>query len=119
MIWIRYGSLILLLGVLLGAFGAHGLKEVLSAQAKAIYQTGVLYHLVHGLGLLAVGWVSSQRTAEGLVSAAGWSFVIGILLFSGSLYVLSITGIKKLGIITPFGGAAFLIGWLCLALSTR
>lgn len=119
MIWVRYGSLFLLLAVALGAFGAHGLKDVLSAQAKQTYQTGVLYHLVHGLGLLALGWVSSQRVSEGLINAAGWAFIIGIVLFSGSLYALSLTGIKKLGMITPLGGGAFLVGWLCLALSTR
>jgi len=105
------------IAVALGAFGAHGLK--LSDTAKHVYQTGVLYHLVHGLALLGVGWLSTVTPSAQLVKCAGWAFLIGILLFSGSLYLLSITGIKKLGIITPFGGLAFLIGWLCLFLSAK
>ena len=117
MLWIRYGSLLMVLGVALGAFGAHSLKNILTPEGKQLYQTAVLYHLIHGLGLLAVGWLSSLKPLEPLVPRAGWAFVLGILLFSGSLYALSVTGIKKLGIITPFGGLAFLIGWFCLALS--
>lgn len=119
MSWIRYGSLLMLLGVALGAFGAHGLKDALSAEGKQTYQTAVLYHLVHGLALLAVGWLATLKPADSLVRAAGWAFVWGIVLFSGSLYVLSITGVKKLGLITPFGGLAFLVGWICLAASAR
>ena len=117
MMWIRYGSLVMLLGVALGAFGAHALKATLSDEARQIYQTAVLYHLVHGLGLLAVGWLAVLKPAEPMVKNAGWAFVIGFTLFSGSLYLLSVTGIKKLGIITPFGGLAFLLGWCFLALS--
>lgn len=109
----------MLLGVALGAFGAHGLKDTLSPEAKQTYQTAVLYHLVHGLALLAVGGLATLRTMESLVRTAGWAFMLGIVLFSGSLYLLSITGVKKLGIITPFGGLAFLIGWLCLALAAK
>lgn len=119
MIWIRYGSLLMLVGVALGAFGAHGLKDVLSLEGKQTYQTAVLYHLIHGLGLLAVGWLATLKPTDSLVRTAGWAFVIGVLLFSGSLYLLSVTGAKKLGIITPFGGLAFLVGWLCLAFSMR
>lgn len=119
MIWFRWGSILMLAGVALGAFGAHGLKQTLSPESKQIYNTAVLYHLVHGLGLLAVGWLASIKPAEPLVRYAGWSFVIGIALFSGSLYLLSITGIKKLGMITPLGGLAFLIGWFLLALAAR
>ncbi len=119
MLWIRYGSLLMFLAVALGAFGAHGLKDALTAEGKQTYQTAVLYHLIHGLALLAVGWLSVLKPAEPLVKNAGWCFVLGIALFSGSLYLLSVTGIKKLGIITPFGGLAFLIGWLCLALAAR
>lgn len=117
--WIRYGSLLTMLGVALGAFGAHELKDTLSPQSHQTYQTAVLYHLVHGLGLLAVGWISTLRPSAPLVRTAGWAFVAGIVLFSGSLYLLSVTGAKKLGLITPFGGVAFLIGWLCLALAAR
>ena len=119
MMWIRYGSLMMLLGVALGAFGAHGLKDVLSPEAKQTYQTAVFYHLVHGLALLAVGWFSTLKPHEPLVHRAGWAFLIGILLFSGSLYLLSLTGIKKLGLITPLGGLALLVGWCCLALAAE
>lgn len=115
MLWIRYGSLLMFFGVALGAFGAHGLKETLSPEAKQTYQTAVLYHLVHGLGLMAVGYLALLKPGSGLVRAAGWLFLIGILVFSGSLYLLSLTGIRKLGLITPFGGLALLAGWLCLA----
>ena len=117
MVWFRYGSLLMLLGVALGAFGAHGLKESLSAEGKPVYQTAVLYHLIHGLALLAVGWLATLKPMEPMIPRAGWAFVIGIVLFSGSLYLLSVTGIKKLGMITPLGGLAFLFGWLWLALS--
>ncbi len=119
MVWVRYASLIMCLGVLLGAFGAHGLKKSLSAEMIQIYQTGVFYHLVHGLALLAVGWVATLKPNEGLVRTSGWFFVLGIVLFSGSLYLLSLTGIKRFGMITPLGGLSFLIGWLCLATTAR
>lgn len=109
----------MLAGVALGAFGAHGLKGTLSPESKQIYQTAVLYHLIHGLGLLAVGWIATLKPAERLPGYAGWAFVIGVVLFSGSLYLLSVTGIKKLGMITPLGGLAFLLGWLFLALAAR
>ena len=118
MMWMRCGSLLMLLGVALGAFGAHGLKETLSAEAKQVYQTAVFYHLIHGLGLLAVGWLAILKPMEPLIRIAGWSFVIGIVLFSGSLYLLSLTQAKKLGLLTPFGGLAFLVGWLCLTLAS-
>jgi uncharacterized membrane protein YgdD (TMEM256/DUF423 family) len=119
MTWIRWGSALMLLGVALGAFGAHGLKRALSPEGKSVYQTAVLYHLIHGLALLAVGALATLKPMEPLIRNAGWAFVTGIVLFSGSLYLLSLTGIKKLGIITPFGGLAFLIGWACLALAAR
>ena len=119
MSWIRYGSLVMLLGVALGAFGAHGLKDTLTPEGKQVYQTAVLYHLIHGLALLAVGWLAILKPTEPLVRGAGWAFAVGILLFSGSLYALAITGIRKLGMITPLGGLAFLAGWLLLAFSAR
>ena len=117
--WIRWGSLTMFLGVCLGAFGAHALKSRLTIEQQHIYQTAVLYHLVHGLALFVVGWLSLLKPTESLVRSAGWSFAIGLVVFSGSLYALSVTGIKKLGMITPLGGLAFLAGWLCLALSAR
>ncbi|MDB6048324.1 MAG: hypothetical protein JWR17_1070 [Pseudomonas sp.] len=102
-------------GVALGAFAAHGLKNRLSAEYLAIFHTGVLYQLIHTLALLAVALIAVQIPGR-LVTWAGISFVIGIVLFSGSLYALTLTGVSKLGIITPFGGLAFLIGWALLGL---
>ncbi|WP_325918649.1 DUF423 domain-containing protein [Pseudomonas frederiksbergensis] len=103
-------------GVALGAFAAHGLKNRLSADYLAIFHTGVTYQLVHTLALLGVALLATHIPGR-IVTWAGISFVVGILLFSGSLYLLTLTGISKLGIITPFGGVAFLIGWLCLGLA--
>ena len=103
-------------GVALGAFAAHGLKSRLTPEYLAIFHTGVTYQLVHTLALLGVALLATQLPGR-LITWAGASFAIGILLFSGSLYVLTLTGVSKLGIITPFGGLAFLIGWLCLGLA--
>ncbi|WP_122532364.1 DUF423 domain-containing protein [Pseudomonas viridiflava] len=103
-------------GVALGAFAAHGLKGRLTAEYLTIFQTGVLYQLVHALALLGVAVMAAQLPGR-LVTWAGISFAIGILLFSGSLYALTLTGISKLGIITPFGGLAFLFGWATLGLA--
>lgn len=103
-------------GVGLGAFAAHGLKGRLSAEYLAIFQTGVQYQLVHALALLGVAVLANLLPGR-LVGWAGALFCIGILLFSGSLYALTLTGISRLGIITPFGGAAFLAGWACLGVA--
>lgn len=103
------------LAVAIGAFGAHGLESVLTPESMRTYQTGVQYHFYHSLALFGVAILSAQTEPARLMSIAGWSFVAGILLFSGSLYVLSVTGIRWLGAITPLGGVAFLIGWGSLA----
>jgi uncharacterized membrane protein YgdD (TMEM256/DUF423 family) len=103
-------------GVALGAFAAHGLKNRLSAEYLAIFQTGVTYQLVHALALFGVALLAAHIPGR-LVSWAGIAFTVGILLFSGSLYALTLTGISKLGIITPFGGLAFLLGWFFLGLA--
>ena len=103
-------------GVALGAFAAHGLKSRLSAEYLAIFHTGVTYQLVHTLALLGVALLATQIPGR-LITWAGASFVVGILLFSGSLYLLTMTGVSKLGIVTPFGGLAFLVGWVCLGLA--
>jgi uncharacterized membrane protein YgdD (TMEM256/DUF423 family) len=108
------GSLLAFLAVALGAFAAHALKARLSAEMLTIFETGVRYHTYHALALLAVGWASSRWPASS-AHLAGWAFLIGILVFSGSLYLLSLTGMRWLGAITPIGGLAFLIGWLLLA----
>ncbi len=103
-------------GVALGAFAAHALKNRLSAEDLAIFHTGVTYQLVHALALFGVALLAAHIPGR-LVSWAGISFTVGILLFSGSLYALTLTGISKLGIITPFGGLAFLLGWFFLGLT--
>ncbi|TBU94837.1 DUF423 domain-containing protein [Stutzerimonas kirkiae] len=100
-------------GVALGAFAAHGLKGRISSEYLAVFQTGVHYQVIHALALIGVALLL-QRVSGTLLNVAGWAFTLGVLLFSGSLYVLTLTGIGKLGIVTPIGGTAFLVGWLCL-----
>jgi len=102
------------LGVALGAFGAHGLRARLSPEMLAVFETGVRYHLVHAVALLALAGLMNRLNGW-LVTTAGWLFVAGIVLFSGSLYLLALTGVTILGAITPLGGLAFLAGWACLA----
>lgn len=114
-----------LLAVGLGAFGAHGLRarlESLADGAKRLewWNTAAHYQLAHAAALLAVAWLASRGSdapGAGLVSAAGWCFVVGVLLFSGSLYTMTLSGIRALGAVTPFGGLALLAGWACLALA--
>jgi uncharacterized membrane protein YgdD (TMEM256/DUF423 family) len=101
------------LGVALGAFGAHALRTSLSADMLAVFETGVRYQMIHACALLATGWACTRWPGK-LVAAAGWFFVAGTALFSGSLYGLSISGARWLGAITPVGGVALLAGWLCL-----
>jgi uncharacterized membrane protein YgdD (TMEM256/DUF423 family) len=101
------------LGVALGAFGAHALKDLLDEYERAVYDKAVFYHMVHTFGLLAVG-VLQHNFRNTSFSLAGCGFLTGIVMFSGSLYALSITGIKWLGFITPIGGLAFLFGWVFL-----
>ncbi|MBW8906729.1 MAG: DUF423 domain-containing protein [Betaproteobacteria bacterium] len=108
------GALAAFAAVALGAFAAHGLKARLDAMMLATFETGVRYHLYHALGLLAVAWAATRWPGVA-VNASGWLFIAGIVLFSGSLYALSLTGVRWLGAITPFGGLAFLAGWACLA----
>ena len=112
--WFATGSILCGLGVILGAFGAHGLRERLTPEMLVVFETGVRYHLIHGLGLLAISWAVS-RWPDTYVNIAGYLFVAGILIFSGSLYVLAITGIRWLGAITPIGGVCLIIGWGLLA----
>lgn len=102
-------------GVALGAFAAHGLRGRLSPEYFAVFQTGVLYQLVHALALLGVG-VLALRWRSRLLGAAGGLFAAGILLFSGSLYLLTLSSLK-LGVVTPLGGVCLLAGWLCLGLA--
>ena len=105
----------LAIGVTLGAFGAHGLKDRLDAYSLGVYETGVLYHFIHALGMLAIPLLASAGLVTAKAAAwAGRLLFIGILLFSGSLYVLAISGVTILGAVTPFGGVAFIAGWLTL-----
>lgn len=108
------GAVFGFLAVALGAFGAHAMRGRLSAADLEIWETGVRYQIYHALALLAVAWAATHWPV-GTVRAAGWLFVVGIVLFSGSLYVLVLTGHRALGIVTPFGGVAFLAGWALLA----
>ena len=104
------------LGVALGAFAAHGLKTYLDAGSLVTFETGVRYQMYHTFALLVVALAYVKWPGKALI-ASGWLFITGIILFSGSLYVLSLSGMRSLGMITPFGGVAFLAGWLCLAWS--
>ena len=97
----------------LGAFGAHGLRKSLSPEMMSVYQTGVLYQLVHGVALLVVGLVA-RHYGGSLIVSAGWALLLGTILFSGSLYVLSVSSIRYIGLLTPLGGLAFIIGWALL-----
>lgn len=106
------GGLATALGVALGAFGAHALKAKLPPEMLAVYQTGVQYHLWHALGLVAIGLTAIHLPASAPLKWAGWSMLAGIVLFSGSLYALAVTGTRWLGAITPFGGVAFIVAWL-------
>ena|SRR3712207_5093836 len=108
------GAISAFVAVAAGAFGAHALKTRLSAEMLAIFETGVRYQMYHAFALLAAAWASA-RFPNSMVTTGGWLFVVGTILFSGSLYLLSLTETRWLGAITPFGGLAFLGGWLCLA----
>lgn len=114
--WFVIGAVLAFLAVAFGAFAAHSLKAHLSADNLDVFETGARYQMYHALALLAVGF-AAYRWGGGLTDAAGWLFLAGVILFSGSLYVLSMTGIKILGAITPFGGLCFLAGWVCLAIA--
>jgi uncharacterized membrane protein YgdD (TMEM256/DUF423 family) len=126
-VWLAIGALSAALAVAMGAFGAHGLRGSTQASVSQgtlseaerqrrleTFDTAARYQMYHALGLLVVGLLASSRPSLG-VSIAGWAFVVGTLLFSGSLYALVLSGIKVLGAITPFGGAAMIVGWVALA----
>jgi uncharacterized membrane protein YgdD (TMEM256/DUF423 family) len=114
-LFVVLGALAAALGVALGAFGAHALKARLSGDMLAVWQTAVQYHLLHALGLVAVGLLAQHLPASVPVRIAGWLMLAGIVLFSGSLYALALSGTRSLGAITPFGGACLIVAWLVLA----
>jgi uncharacterized membrane protein YgdD (TMEM256/DUF423 family) len=111
------GAVAGLIAVGVGAFGAHGLRGRLTPEMLAVFETGVRYHMYHALALLLTAALAPRMPGQAIV-AAGWCFIAGIVLFSGSLYALALTGVTILGAITPLGGVAFLAGWACLAIAS-
>jgi uncharacterized membrane protein YgdD (TMEM256/DUF423 family) len=126
--WVRVGAIWGFLAVAIGAFGAHGLKDrfrtlgdqfgpLLTERPEGIFQTASHYHAFCALAILAVGLLAAIGRGGTALSVAGWSFLVGSFIFSGSLYVLAATGIKQLGMVTPIGGLFMLIGWIALAVA--
>lgn len=111
------GSIAMALAVALGAFGAHGLKSKLSQEMLDIFETGVQYHFYHAIGLLIVGLLAQYLPNSSLLKWGGWLMITGIIIFSGSLYTLSTTGIRWLGAITPIGGLCFIASWIIIGLA--
>ena len=114
-LFITLASLSGMLAVICGAFGAHALRERLDSYARGVFETAVQYHFYHSLALLAVGVLALHLPQSALLKSGGWLFLLGIVVFSGSLYLLSLTGVRWLGAITPLGGLALLAGWALLA----
>ncbi|MFQ5652643.1 MAG: DUF423 domain-containing protein [bacterium] len=112
-LFLAMGAISGFLSVALGAFGAHALKSRLSADSFDIFEVGARYQMYHALALLGVAWACTRWPGT-LTTASGWLFVAGTVVFCGSLYVLSLSGLRWLGAVTPIGGLAFLAGWLCL-----
>lgn len=113
--FITLASLSGMLAVAFGAFGAHALKSRLDDYAMGVFQTAVQYHFYHSLALLVVGVIALNHPQAALLRSSGWLFALGIVVFSGSLYLLSFSGLRWLGAVTPIGGLAFIAGWACLA----
>jgi len=103
--------------IAMGAFGAHGLKHLLSADMLTIFHTGVQYHIYHALGLLFIGLLLLHYAKSRLIELSGWFMLLGIILFSVSLYVMSLTEIREIGMITPFGGMSYMIAWIVLSIA--
>lgn len=118
MIWATLGALLMALAVALGAFGAHGLRERLDPAALGWWQTAAQYHVYHALGLFAVAWATHVGARPRPLLVAGVALIVGIVLFSGSLYVMALTGRRWLGAITPLGGTAWIAAWIALAVAT-
>ena len=116
--WWSLGAILGGIAVAMGAFGAHGLRDQVDERMLAAFKTGARYHMYHALALLLVD-VQLWRAPESGAQRAGWAFLLGIVLFSGSLYAMAITGNRSLGAVTPFGGLTFMIGWALLAWSGR
>jgi uncharacterized membrane protein YgdD (TMEM256/DUF423 family) len=114
-LFLLFAAVLAGLAVVLGAFGAHGLRAIIDPAMLSVYQTAVEYHFWHALGLIGVAFAADRYPGSRLIRASGWAMILGILLFSGSLYILSLSGIGRLGMITPFGGLALIAGWVLLA----
>ena len=114
-LFVVLGSLNALLAVALGAFGAHGLKNKVSADMLTVWQTGVQYHMFHALGLILLGILIHLLPQAAQLRISGWLMLSGVVLFSGSLYVMVLSDVRALGMVTPLGGIAFLLGWLLMA----
>ncbi len=112
------GALSGAIAVAAGAFGAHALQSRVEPRLVEVFETGARYQMFHALALLAVAWAAT-RWPGSLTTASGWLFVAGTVVFSGSLYAMTFTGIRALGAITPIGGVCFIAGWICLALAAR
>jgi uncharacterized membrane protein YgdD (TMEM256/DUF423 family) len=112
------GALSGAIGVGAGAFGAHALRERLEPRMLEVFETGARYQMYHAIALIAVAWVAS-RWPGSLSTAAGWLFIAGTVLFSGSLYALALSNVRILGAVTPLGGVCFMAGWVCIALAVR
>jgi uncharacterized membrane protein YgdD (TMEM256/DUF423 family) len=115
-IFVIIGALSAFIGLAAGAFGAHGLKSRLRAEMLSIFEVGVQYQMYHAFALIVAAWMQSKWPSS-LVTTGGWLFVIGTVLFSGSLYLLGLSGTRWLAAITPLGGLSLLVGWICLALA--
>ncbi len=115
-IFLVAGALALLLAIMLGAYGAHGLEGSLSANAWSAYQTAVQYQFIHGLGLIATVLLAHRFPGSKLIAASSWLLLIGIILFCGSIYATSFGAPASLGALAPYGGIAFMLGWLALAI---
>jgi uncharacterized membrane protein YgdD (TMEM256/DUF423 family) len=112
------GAVSAFVAVAAGAFGAHALRARLSPELLAVFETGARYQMYHALALIVTAWAAARWPGP-LPQAAGWLFLAGTMLFSGSLYALALSGVRWLGAITPLGGVAFLMGWICLALAAQ
>jgi uncharacterized membrane protein YgdD (TMEM256/DUF423 family) len=118
--WSATGAILLALAVILGAFGAHGLQNRLDDYSRGVYEKAVFYHFLHAMGILVVAVLGRTGTfPQQAADMVCWCLLVGIVLFSGSLYALALTGNRALGMITPFGGLAFILGWLLLAWRLR
>lgn len=115
--WIGVGAILVMLSVMIGAFGAHMLKPIIGEDKITVYETGVQYHMIHALGIICIGIIAKLLGESKLLLWAARLLLIGIILFSGSLYALSITSLGPLGAITPLGGVCFIAGWICLAVT--